>query len=50
MQIPRIHCEKCDGSGRVAGIRCEQCHGHGYYVPNKGTLKDSAPLLLGSDT
>jgi hypothetical protein len=41
MQIPRVHCEKCDATGRVAGTSCEKCHGHGYYIPTKSSSDEA---------
>jgi hypothetical protein len=35
MEIPRVRCEQCDGTGRSARTTCERCHGYGYYIPTK---------------
>jgi len=43
MQIPRVQCEQCDGTGRLAGKTCERCHGHGYYVPTKSDRQEPCP-------
>jgi DnaJ-class molecular chaperone len=32
MQIPRILCEQCAGTGQHAGTTCAKCGGDGYYI------------------
>lgn len=46
MQILRVRCEKCDGTGRVASAYCEKCHGHGYYIPTKSSAENKRPLSV----
>jgi len=43
LQIPRIHCIRCDGTGRVGRQTCNDCHGHGYYIPTKSNSEEPSP-------
>jgi DnaJ-class molecular chaperone len=40
MQIHRIPCEQCDGTGQQAGNPCAKCGGAGYRVPTNSSTQD----------
>jgi DnaJ-class molecular chaperone len=40
MQIHRIPCEQCNGTGQHAGNPCVKCEGAGYCIPTNNTTQD----------
>lgn len=40
MQIHRIPCEQCNGTGQHAGSPCAKCGGAGYRIPTNSSTQD----------